>query len=244
MSLALRREGVEEKKEDGLERTAGGEYGNNTVSPRLSKSQENDEEERKHGFQAQVENFAKTVFGSCGTALGVASLFGEGDCSNCQTPFWPTPHGPECHRVGRADEEEVLPALSIADELRRLAALEGRAFPDPGPRAADIPRFLGEEAVRSFEDDNISAISAHTLEELAENGIVHPVSQRLLRQHQYHQQQQQKRQQQTLHRHPEQQQQQRHTEQSIPTKTPTLTQTISSSSSERQMALRATQAEI
>jgi hypothetical protein len=35
------------------------------------------------------------------------------------------------------------------------------------PLANDVPKFLGEEAVQSFEDDdNVSALSAHTLEEL------------------------------------------------------------------------------
>ena len=46
-------------------------------------------------------------------------------------------------------------------------------------RRADIPRFLGEEAVYSFDDDNISAISQHTLEEMTRHGIKHPVRRKL-----------------------------------------------------------------
>ena len=62
--------------------------------------------------------------------------------------------------------QEPAPALSIAEELRQLA-LQQQA-PQIHPEFAaprDIPKFLGEEA--GFDDDNISAISQHTLEEMA-----------------------------------------------------------------------------
>jgi hypothetical protein len=164
-----RRDGVEEKKEDDLELDL------LPLSPRISQSQENEEEERKHGFQAQVENFAKIIFGSCGQAMEAASTFVEGKA--CIPRPW-QPQG------GNLSPRQPQPeALSIADELRKLAAQEGRRFELPiQPRAADIPKFLGEEAVQSFEDDNISAISQHTLEDMARNGIIHPVSQQYLRQ--------------------------------------------------------------
>jgi hypothetical protein len=67
--------------------------------------------------------------------------------------------------------------LSIAEELRQIAIAEGRdPFAVPlQPRSADIPRFLGEDAVHSIDDDNISAISQHTLEDMARRGHVHHV---------------------------------------------------------------------
>lgn len=122
-------------------------------------------DEQTDGFQAQVQNFAKTVLGSCGNAL---SFLG-----------WPGTHsdhnagggGAANHNNNRAAAK---PPLSITDELRKLAAKEGRVF-GGGMRRADIPRFLGEEAVYSFEDDNISAISQHTLEEMTRHGVRYPV---------------------------------------------------------------------
>jgi hypothetical protein len=86
-------------------------------------------------------------------------------------------------------QQQARPALSIADELRQLAIAEGRnpnAHPVPqAPRSSDIPKFLGEDAVHSIDDDNISAISQHTLEDMARRGynavqqqqhpVVHPM---------------------------------------------------------------------
>lgn len=75
--------------------------------------------------------------------------------------------------------------LSIAEELRQLAIAEGQNPNAPlhqpqQPRSTDIPRFLGEDAVHSIDDDNISAISQHTLEEMTRRGQhvhhhVHPM---------------------------------------------------------------------
>ena len=178
-----RREGVEEKKEeDAAEGT------DQPISPRKSQSQENDEQERRHGFQAQVQNLASVVFGSCGTAIEAASMFVQGQACDQWQKDEPANNSP--NGIPRKHEP---PPLSIADELRKLAAMEGRPFPPvppSGPRAADIPKYLGEDAVRSFEDDNISAISQHTLEEMAKNGIVHPATQRMIREKQQRQEQQ------------------------------------------------------
>mmetsp|Transcript_18895 Transcript_18895/g.39147 ORF Transcript_18895/g.39147 Transcript_18895/m.39147 type:complete len:324 (-) Transcript_18895:271-1242(-) len=76
------------------------------------------------------------------------------------------------------------PPLSIADELRQLAAKAG--MPMMAPPRGNVPKFLGEDAIDSFEDDNISAISQHTLEEMARRnknsdarmpGLLHPLCQ-------------------------------------------------------------------
>jgi len=153
--------GVEEKKED-----------TEQLSPktlkRRSSSQESGEkeEEEETGFRALLESFAQSIFGSCGSAIEAASFFVQGQ--GCR---WP---------VGRENptrERPTRPPLSIAEELKRLAMQEGEAV-QRGYRAADIPKFLGEDAVYSFEDDNISAISQNTLEEMSRNGIVHPMCRR------------------------------------------------------------------
>lgn len=109
------------------------------------------------GFRAQLEELSRIFLGSCGNILDSARFLG------CR---WPEAQVPQ------PKEEPDRPQLSIADELRRLAAQEGPVY---RPRAADIPRFLGEDAVYSFEDDNVSAISQHTLEEMARKGFVHPM---------------------------------------------------------------------
>jgi hypothetical protein len=124
-------------------------------------------DERNDGFQSHVQNFAKSFLGTCGTALSFLVRGGEGGCQ------WPggnsNPDG-----LQRRPTADVKPPLSITEELRKLAESEGRVF-GGGMRRADIPRFLGEEAVYSFDDDNISAISQHTLEEMTKHGIKHPV---------------------------------------------------------------------
>jgi len=59
------------------------------------------------------------------------------------------------------------PPLSIADELRQLAAKAGVPFGVPQQRRGEaVPKFLGEDALWEDSDDAISAISAHTLEEM------------------------------------------------------------------------------
>ena len=112
------------------------------------------------GFRAQLEEFSRLFLGSCGSVLEALS-FNLRD-RGCR---WNEEQVPQ-------NKEPVRPALSIADELKRLAAQEG---PVVRRRAPDIPRFLGEDAVYSFEDDNVSAISQHTLEEMARKGFVHPM---------------------------------------------------------------------
>lgn len=158
--------GVEEKKE---EEPLSPE---NTIPVKSAdcEAPENDSyDEQKDGFQAQVKQFSKAVLGSCGYAL---SFLVPGDgCS------WLRPTTPQTAlRTSPRNAPSKAP-LSIADELRALAAKEGRVF-GGGMRRTDIPRFLGEEAVYSFEDDNISAISQNTLEEMAKHGIKRPVRRR------------------------------------------------------------------
>jgi len=128
-------------------------------------------DEQKDGFQAQVENLAKSVLGSCGQVL--SCLVPTGDNNQCS---WPPRKGTNPRNA--APPQVPIPApLSIAEDLRKLATKEGRVF-GGGMRRADIPRFLGEEAVYSFDDDNISAISQHTLEEMARHGIRYPIRRR------------------------------------------------------------------
>ena len=155
--------GVEEMKEDAEQ-----------LSPkalkRRSSSQETGEKEstaeEEKGFRALLESFAQSVFGSCGKVIEAASFFVEGD--GCR---WPS------GRNTSSRERQTRPPLSIAEELKKLARQEGNVV-QRGHRASDIPKFLGEDAVYSFEDDNISAISQNTLEEMARNGIVHPMCRR------------------------------------------------------------------
>lgn len=154
--------GVEEKKEDDRVVSPTNVPINNRPSPFASAGDTEPYDEQRDGFQAQVQHF----LGSCGSAL--SCLVNDGGCQ------WPASN-PE----GVAGSPYRGPAaakapLSITDELRKLAAKEGRVF-GGGMRRADIPRFLGEEAVYSFEDDNISAISQHTLEEMTKHGIRYPV---------------------------------------------------------------------
>lgn len=166
LSIARSNEGgVEEKKEDDaavLSPTASVPNGQAPFSDDAACNNINSSDggcdNMEDGFQAHVHKFATTVLGSCGNAL---SFLG-----------WPgaiPTHSP-VHRGGMHNK----PPLSITDELRKLAAKEGRVF-GGGMRRTDIPRFLGEEGVYSFEDDNISAISQHTIEEMAKHGIKYPV---------------------------------------------------------------------
>lgn len=110
------------------------------------------ENNQSASFVGWIESLFSNILGSCGNAL----MFMQESCGVQQQPI----HVPR----------PAKPPLSITDELRKLAAKEGRVF-GGGMRRADIPRFLGEEAVYSFEDDNISAISQNTLEELTKHGI-------------------------------------------------------------------------
>jgi len=125
-------------------------------------------DEQKDGFQAQMEGLARSLIGSCGQVLSCLVPTGDNQCKG-----WVDGAGGP-HTPPRVPQPAP---LSIADELRKLATKEGRVF-GGGMRRADIPRFLGEEAVYSFDDDNISAISQHTLEEMARHGIRYPVRRR------------------------------------------------------------------
>jgi hypothetical protein len=119
----------------------------------------------------RIQSLAKSVLCSCGHAL---SFFTDG----CR---WTADHQQQQQQqpAGRRPPESLhgapgRPNLSITNELRQLAAKEGRVF-GGGMRSADIPQHLGEDAVYSFDDDNISAISQNTLEELSRHGIRYPI---------------------------------------------------------------------
>jgi hypothetical protein len=137
-----------------------------TLRNRSSRETSDQESEEERGFHAQMGAFIKAVFGSCGSVLEAATFFvQEHSCRWNNAPVSPTGASPR----------DAKPALSIVEELQKLAMAEGRDMSAPLPRGrVDIPRFLGEDAVYSFDDDNISAISQHTLEEIASKGIPHP----------------------------------------------------------------------
>lgn len=156
--------GVEEKKEDDPLSPM------NVLFNEKSDSRDKDFDEQKDGFHAQIKQFTRTILGGCNSALAFLVDQAEG-----------------CAWQGGADDEippklqrvaPVKPPLSIADELRELAAKEGREFGSGGVRRYDIPRFLGEEAVHDFDDDAVSEISQQTLEELAKHGIRRSVRRR------------------------------------------------------------------
>lgn len=162
--------GVEEKKEDDpLQSSFPSDALYRSSADNSGERVDTFDEPRDDDLHARIEGFARSIIGSCGQALSCFAPTGDG--GNCR---------------GWVDDADPLhdrpmpppPApLSIADELRKLATKEGRVF-GGGMRRADIPRFLGEEAVYSFDDDNISAISQHTLEEMARHGIRYPVVRR------------------------------------------------------------------
>ena len=144
--------GVEEAKEEC-------EISPEQLQKESMESSDRAESANEKGLRAQLEEF---ILGSCGSVVeGLGCRWNDNNFNNTTTqPIQKT--------------EEARPALSIADELKKLAAQE---VPVLRPRAQDIPKFLGEDAVYSFEDDNVSAISQHTLEEMARKGIVHPMCQ-------------------------------------------------------------------
>ena len=155
----IRSEGVEETKEGepfSPKSTQQRSVDQPLQQPLAAEPEEPETREDECSFHRQVEEFTKTVLGSCGALFGWSILNAN----------HPPPAPPQSHH-GPIQ-------LSIADELRKLAAKEGRVF-GGGMRRADIPRFLGEEAVYSFDDDNISAISQHTLEEMTRHGVKYPV---------------------------------------------------------------------
>lgn len=153
------------------------------------------------GFRAQLEEFSRFFLGGCGNVLEVASsVIRDKTCrwGGASPSASAGGGGPQAQHLHHNNPRQVphqpyqqqqfvkqpdlvvppAPALSIADELKRLAAQQ----PRQPRRAADIPRFLGEDAVYSFEDDNVSAISQHTLEEMARRGpkltdprLLHPL---------------------------------------------------------------------
>ena len=183
--------GVEEKKEDepvtlspdhlphlhGLHH----QYSSGLFPPNgaaaASESMNHSHRNQPNGFQAKIQKVIQAIVDSCDSVVTFLVRGGEGGCQ------WPGTEGaavsPSRRRpTAAAAAAFAKPPLSITEELRKLAESEGRVF-GGGMRRADIPRFLGEEAVYSFDDDNISAISQHTLEEMTRHGIKHPVRRKL-----------------------------------------------------------------
>ena len=122
-------------------------------------------------FQEQLQQIARSVLGGCGSAMEAVTFFVQ----DCRWPLHMPPddqgymngaHDPMQHRSQQHYTRTPAPPLSIAQELQKLAA----QTPKPSVRSTDIPKFLGEEAVYPFEDDNISCLSQHTLEEMAIRG--------------------------------------------------------------------------
>lgn len=177
--------GVEEKKEDepvtlspdhhaphtnGLHHRYSSGHFPNDAAAAAAETVNNTNQPKQDGFKAHIQNFVKSIIESCESVVTFLARGGEGGCP------WPGSGG--VTSPNRRPAAVVHPPLSITEELRKLAESEGRVF-GGGMRRADIPRFLGEEAVYSFDDDNISAISQHTLEEMTKHGIKHPVRRKL-----------------------------------------------------------------
>jgi hypothetical protein len=165
--------GVEEKKEDTMDNLSPTSLLRNRQSSSDDPNQQAPDEvddEQTYGFQARLQRLANAIFGSCGNLIEAASCF-----VSQQGCRWPLESPRNQQSAQRGAQTPPRPPLSIAEELRKLAQSEGRRNffqPLQGFRRTDIPKFLGEEAVYSFDDDNISAISQHTLEEMARHGVV------------------------------------------------------------------------
>jgi hypothetical protein len=172
MNATRKKGGVEERKEDDYEHDQLAPLPNRlgAGSPKVKSAPEaidKEDDDARSGFSASVESITRAILGGCGQAVEAASYLVQGECR------WPS------RAQDKTQDKGAKPALSIADELKKLALKEGRPFPSQpvsSERTKDIPKFLGEDAVYSFEDDNISAISQHTLEEMvARNGVLHPI---------------------------------------------------------------------
>lgn len=132
-----------------------------SVQDRQPSEEEDEERETTKSLPQQIQQFARSLMVSCGLALSVMS-------DGCTK--WPPNHQDPVP----AESHHGKAPLSIADELRKLAVKEGRVF-GGGMRHKDIPRFLAEDAVYSFEDDDVSAISQNTLEEMMRHGVRYPI---------------------------------------------------------------------
>lgn len=165
----IRRDGgVEEKKVDDVFDQP---QHDSTDSPHVAANESMDHSQGgARNFQEHLQQLAKTVLGGCGTAMEAVTFFVQ-DCR------WPSHVPPDEQGYMNGDHDALqrpqqhytrtpAPPLSIAQELQKLAA----QAPKPSVRSTDIPKFLGEEAVYPFEDDNISCLSQHTLEEMALRG--------------------------------------------------------------------------
>jgi hypothetical protein len=171
--------GVEEAKEEDSQQQQSHALRNresmeSSEKANTSSSKYNNTQQNEKGLRAQLEEF---ILGSCGSVVeGLGCRWTDVTATNNNNNN--NNHASNFHPQLRHQQEQPLPparpALSIAEELQRLAAQEMPVFQ---PRAPDIPKFLGEDAVYSWDDDNVSAISQHTLEEMARKGLVHPMCQ-------------------------------------------------------------------
>lgn len=153
--------------------------------PPHNEDEERDANDDDGGFRSQIENLARLLFGSCITgtchhpAAAVSSKNGSGGFIG--EPFF--------RSMNFCDDTSRAP-LSVVDELRALAlkkrpnsmqandvdsfvgggaqvAAAGGVFIPNKRRKADVPKYLAEQAIaNSFDDDNISAISQHTLDDM------------------------------------------------------------------------------
>lgn len=165
--LTRRDGGVEEKKEN--EPDICGPLPTESPQKLSPEALNGSDDHDPQNFQEQLQRLGKVVMGGCGSAIEAVTFFVQ-DCR------WPVgghrSNGPNhihdaLHQQHPHYGRPAAPPLSIAQELQKLAQL-----PRPSVRSTDIPKFLGEEAVYPFEDDNISCISAHTLEEMALRGSI------------------------------------------------------------------------
>lgn len=165
--------GVEEKKDDSMDNLSPNlllRHRQSSDEPNFQPGDESDDEQT-YGFHARLQRLANVVFGTCGSLIEAASCFVSQQ--GCRWPLDSPLHQPSAERGAQVQHNR--PPLSIAEELRRMAQEDGNRNvfqPMQGFRRTDIPKFLGEEAVYSFDDDNISAISQHTLEEMARHGVI------------------------------------------------------------------------
>lgn len=108
------------------------------------------------GAKAVFENLARSIFGSCGGVVEAASFLVQRGCARSTMP----------------NETDIQRNRQRMDPLARFA---GRY---QSKCESEVPSFLNGDSVNySFDDnvtfdDNISALSAHTLEEMAKNGPV------------------------------------------------------------------------
>ena len=148
--LLLHSEGVEEKKEDDDDSVAAIARKSFEIEERVSKANEIYEQEHEYDFEEQLQRSISDLFGLFGAAIEAVIVLAEGEACCCAD---------EIGVGSRVKYGHETPPLSIVEALRKTTRKREN-------RAMDIPMFLGEDSVRSIDDDNISAISQETLEEM------------------------------------------------------------------------------